>query len=251
MKKFLIFFALFLIFVVISYLPMMSSTISATFRSNRADKPAYIDRSEYVTKTVRESGAGGPSIDVEYPYFIHQKPVFNTMVGEILLSKIREFRYSIAEEKDLEKYTFTGRWKPIMLNDNKLSFILNWSTYTGGANENEEFYTINYDIDQEKIIELSELFANDPNYLVTLSTIARPKIKETLKDRINEDGPIIKWTEVDEGTQPKIDNYKYFTFTKEALQLYFPKYSLAPGSFGIISIEIPFKEFETASTTVK
>lgn len=112
-------------------------------------------------------------------------------------------------------------WVSQQMNNKYVSFKLSMDYYTGGANFAQEIKTYNFDIQNKKRIDLSELFDNKNDYLNTVSDY----VKKDLKDQGLTDM-------FEEGVTPKAENFKNFTFNDNTITFYFPKYQVVPGAYG-------------------
>jgi hypothetical protein len=110
-----------------------------------------------------------------------------------------------------------------------VSFIIRFDSYAGGANGNQEIQTFNYDISEHKIMTLADLFPGKTDYLTSIASTIRSQLAQTMSNNSNGNAPTDM---LDAGTEPTIDNFKDFTFDHYTATFYFPKYAVAPGSFG-------------------
>ena len=126
-------------------------------------------------------------------------------------------------------YSFIATWQEAQINNRYVSFIIRFDSYAGGANENQEVETFNYDVSAKKLMSLPDLFPAAPNYLDQLSKLSRQQLSDSLRTASPGYDPVAM---LDAGTEPTADNFHNFTFTDYAVTLYFPKYAVAPGAFG-------------------
>jgi hypothetical protein len=110
-----------------------------------------------------------------------------------------------------------------------VSFIIRFDSYTGGANGNQGLQTFNYDVAGKKDMAIADAFPNVSGLFGKLSAIARSQLAAKLKEAGGPDAPL---DELAPGTAPVAENFKNFTFTDNAITIYFPKYSVAAGAFG-------------------
>jgi len=201
-----------------------------------------------------EQASSSPSVSVKYPQFPSLTKQLNEQIKSAVITRLQEFRNDIAlnlkEEKSTSPknqyvnsndFSFISDWKKVYINSNYISLIIRFDSYTGGANEIQELQTFNYDMNKDKVLELPDLFASSTNYLTILSSESRRQLQSKFQSMSSDDNVM---EILIEGTSPKIENFKYFTFTENNLQVYFPKYSVAPGSFGEQLITIPFNLIE-------
>ncbi|MFA6432715.1 MAG: DUF3298 domain-containing protein [Candidatus Paceibacterota bacterium] len=195
------------------------------------------------TVSVKESSPSTPTIDVEFPQFTGLPADFNETIGASVSGRLADFREIIMENDiarkttsasggaaiPLSAFSFNASWKPGRVDDRYVSIVVRYDSYAGGANENQELETFNYDVAAKKTLVLSDLFPGTTDYLVQISTLARADLKAKLEQASN--GSILPEM-FDAGTVAIDENYHNFTFTDNTVTIYFPKYSVAPGAFG-------------------
>jgi hypothetical protein len=120
-----------------------------------------------------------------------------------------------------------------MTND-VISILLNgYTMFAGAAHPNTFFYSINYDLKNNKVIKLSSLF--EGSYLKVISDYCI----NNLKKQAQEYAPEADMTWIKEGAGPKKENYTVFNFTKDAFVVTFPAYQVASYAEGPKEVAIP------------
>jgi len=117
-----------------------------------------------------------------------------------------------------------------------VSLVIYYYTYTGGAHGNTIVSTYNVDLKRGKVLSLDDIFDNACNY----KDIIRKEIVNQInlqKDNYFEDA--VEYVQKDTLSQ------RPFTITKDALQIYYQDYEIAPHSTGMPIFEIPFSKLET------
>jgi D-alanyl-lipoteichoic acid acyltransferase DltB (MBOAT superfamily) len=128
-----------------------------------------------------------------------------------------------------QAFTFASNWTPAQINNQYISIIVRLDYFNGGANGTQLLQTFNYDVATGKIMTLADLFPNVPTYLQQISQLAIQELTSSMSDASNGNAPADM---IKEGAAPTADNYANFTFTDYIVTVYFPKYQVAPGSFG-------------------
>ena len=193
-------------------------------------------------------------IDVEYPQFAGAMDGINRQIASYVNEGMDDFKAIIEEnakarkatmligqevpEYEVSPFTFVVTWEPKQINERYLSIILRVDAYEGGANARRELRTFNYDVVREKEIVLDDLFPGDVGYLGKVSRYAHDRLVETLGE-IN--GNEVDENMVTQGTAPTRDNFRNFVFDESVIDLYFPKYQVAPGVAGEQHVVIPRK----------
>jgi len=198
--------------------------------------------------SIKENSSSSPTISIEYPQFT-SLDTLNKAISSVVMDRLAEFKKDASENKVArlatsdpkanipdDAYSFITDWQQTQINNHYISLVIRFDSYTGGANEIQELQTFNYDLYTHKIMTLSDLFPNKTNYLDTISTLSRTQLIDSLKAASNGD---IQIDMLNSGTEPLIVNFQNFTFNDYSITFYFPKYAVAPGSFGEQHVSIP------------
>jgi len=240
------------------------SNITITKESDNSSQT--IDLS-YETRTLSPSDLY-VKFDVTYPYFKQASEEFNSIILNLLEEQIVDnkntstenwqARYQAQSEDeniseyptDDEKFYFSSSFDVAQNNSDYISFILTSSGYTGGAHGYEIKTAFNYDVINQKIISLKDIFSDYPNYLNYISEESRKILKgqyatvteedrgdseseEAVQDYIDNMNEMI-----DSGTEPTEDNFKNFTFTSNKIKIYFAQYQVGPYAIGEPEVEL-------------
>lgn len=191
-------------------------------------------------------------LKVSYPRFPLLSESFNEKVRVFVEENIADFKRAAREnmeariatlpenERDSfipEPFYFVASWTPTQMNDSFVSFVIHIYAYEGGANGREELATFNYDVKAKREVTLHNLFPEEgDNYLEKVSKFSRERlISELIFGGENE----FMLDMLESGTAPSEENFKHFTFTDDAVIIYFEKYQVAPGSYGEQRVTIP------------
>ncbi len=202
------------------------------------------------TETINEEASTSPSVSVEYPQFPSLTPEFNQAIRSAVLNRLQEFRKEADENFKARKatapkdqvinkndFSFLANFESVQTNSSYVSLIIRFDSYIGGANENQDLQTFNLDVINGKILSIGDLFASSTDYLSAISTEARKRLLNKLVTTAGDAEP----TEIlINGTIPREENFRNFTFTETDLQIYFPKYAVAAGALGEQQVSIPF-----------
>lgn len=188
-----------------------------------------------VVKSIRESNMYY-DINAEYPQFEGVAPIFNQTIEKTVTDAVADHKnqsednqkYLIdldrsegREPRAADQYQLYVKYEQAQVNPQYISLVMRIGGYTGGAHGYENVVTFNYDVANQEMLMLSDLFPNDPNYLTTLSDYSRQQLRASLGDYANE-------TFIVDGTNPTVENFKNFTFTDDAITIYFTQYQVAP-----------------------
>lgn len=198
-----------------------------------------------MTEAVQEEASSSPSVSAEYPQFPSLSLELNQTIRSVVLNRLQEFRKEAAESKIIpgKDFSFLARFEAVQANSSYVSLIIRFDSYTGGANENQDLQTFNYDVVDKKTLSLGDLFASGTDYLTAISSEARKQLMNKLTAAAGDASPSEMLIN---GTTPREENFKNFTFTDAAIQIYFPKYSVAAGALGEQQVNIPFASIGTS-----
>ena len=116
-----------------------------------------------------------------------------------------------------------------------------FSYFAGAAHPNNFNFSINYDLEKNREIKLSDLFKGD--YLKKLSEICIEEVAKTKKGyapdyNLKDDDMLTS------GAAPDEANFKAFNITKEFFQITFPTYQVASYAEGPRTVQIPYSKLK-------
>ncbi len=192
------------------------------------------------------------TLSIEYPQFSFVPALLNKEISDAVNAHLADFEKNSQENWRARQATaptgtpiepfppspfdFIVTWEPAQINAQYISIIVRFSFFDGGASGVDELQTFNYDVAGGKDMTLGDLFASTPTYLEKISQLSRQQLTATL-DAASQGH--VQTQMLDEGTAPTADNFKNFTFTNYQVAVYFPRYQVAPGSFGEQQITLP------------
>ncbi|MGC9603522.1 MAG: DUF3298 domain-containing protein [Minisyncoccia bacterium] len=195
--------------------------------------------------SVKDASSKLYAIDAEYPQFGGAPASFNSEIADFVNNRITEFKKASAEnwqarqdtrpagepkqEFPAQPFYFESNWEPEQLNQNYISSIVRFSEYIGGANENQNLRTFNYDFVDKREVALADVFPGVPDYLQKISDIVRSSLTSQLDAASNGH---VATDILNQGTEPTEENFSNFVFNDNVITFYFPKYQVAPGVFG-------------------
>lgn len=195
--------------------------------------------------SVKDAGNKLYTINAEYPQFAGTPAAFNSEIADFVNGQITDFKKASVENWQARQDTmpagepkqefpdqpfyFDSNWESEQLNQNYVSFVVRFSEYVGGANENQNLRTFNYDFANKREIALADIFPNVPDYLQKISDIVRSSLSSQLDAASNGH---VATDILNQGTEPTEENFSNFVFNNNVVTFYFPKYQVAPGVFG-------------------
>jgi hypothetical protein len=202
--------------------------------------------------SLRESKNRFYETRIEYPQFENASREWNESIAETVNAHFKEFQNNIEENWKARQdtlpegepkpefpempYLFVVTWDSEQLNEDFVSFVLRIDSFEGGANLRQEVQTFNYDFKSSQPVSLASLFPEEgEQYLSKISKYTRASLVSDL----NEFSGGVPAEMIESGTEPVFENFKNFTFNDQAVIFYFPKYQVAPGSFGEQKVVLP------------
>ena len=175
-------------------------------------------------------------INVYYP--ISDYPKLNDEIIKSINNYMSSFKKSISEANELPNQYFSLY---ILYNkyetEDYLSYVFRVSMFLGGAHPNNTIFTINYDKNNNKIINIDSLIKKNDNILNIMSSESRENLFKNplFKDKLIYDMML-------EGTDSIKENFKNFVFSKDGLIIFFEQYQVAPYSYGEFNVTIPYNK---------
>jgi hypothetical protein len=180
----------------------------------------------------------GIEIDINYPLEVAQYPLVEQTVDSFL-TDIRSQYISNFASTGMDVYS-PGPWGLyidygiVQFSPDVLSLKFTVSDYTGGAHGNLYFQTYTFDLTQNRVLALSDLFQPGADILGTLTPIVQQDLAAQL-------GEYADTQMIEQGTS-SLDGYASFAVTPDALVLYFAPYDVAAYAAGPQTVEIPLAQ---------
>jgi len=114
---------------------------------------------------------------------------------------------------------------------NLISILYTTYTYTGGAHGNATSNSFNYDLNQDRMLTLEDLFTPNSNYIKVISDHCINALKQR---KISDDG----W--IRSGAGAKKENYPSWNIVPQGLLITFDAYQVAAYAVGPQEVIIPF-----------
>lgn len=130
----------------------------------------------------------------------------------------------------------------IFLNQSKkisIRFTENYYYY-GVAHPQQEFITINFDINNNKVMNLNDIFITNIDYIPILARICHDQLIQKLIADSDEKDPILE-QQIENGTKPVAENFKIWNLTEDGMIWTFPPAQVAAYVYGSQEITISYK----------
>lgn len=205
------------------------------------------------------------AFDIHYPQITGKKlsvamEHFNALSKQIVKEKLQQFKNSLKRDlphmktlpESVRHNNFHIDYDIDVIHPGNHSIIsVRFSIegmQAGRAHPFHQHRVLNFDVGQNKVLKLSDLFQPHTNYLGAIAAYSIKKLNEPLK--INKDNmpkEIIQMREgmIKEGAAPRPDNYKNWNIQSDSLLITFDEYQVAPYSDGALEVEIPFSALKS------
>lgn len=132
-------------------------------------------------------------------------------------------------------------YKVMYNQNNKVSIRFTYfMSYFMAAHPISFYKTFNYDLVQNKELNLADMFKPNANYLAVLSNYCQKQLSaKLLKDKTSDAEQIAA------GAGPEEKNYQLWNITPKGLLISFDVYSVAPGYAGAQQVLVPNKVLKT------
>jgi len=187
-------------------------------------------------------------IKAEYPELILNggKPAadFNQVAKNLAMKQVAEFKSSMAENtaediKNLPKgmnFDLEVGYTIEHVSEDLISVNFGRYEYTGGAHPNHWTFTLNYDLEKNRTLQLADLFKHESNYLEIISRHSIASIKKQQGEYADEE-----W--IGRGAGPKLENFKSWVVTEKGFKFNFDPYQVGPYAAGDFTVDIPYEKF--------
>ena len=185
----------------------------------------------------------GYDLSATYPKLNSSKPEarrFNKWIRHKVLGYVGEFRTKAGAEQPNRKKAQAQLWgleleySVLYSNGRFISLRLEHQVMEAGQMHPINYYeTINYDLQHGRQLRATDVFKR--GYLKRLSIYSRKYLR---------DHYVVLEAELDDGTQPIVDNFTNWNIVPEGVLLSFEDYQVGPHSFGQPEFVVPYSALE-------
>ncbi|MBI5670969.1 MAG: DUF3298 domain-containing protein [Chloroflexi bacterium] len=181
----------------------------------------------------------GVTVNVVYPVELIGTGVAETTVDNFLNETRAAFIESYTPVWSLPAYVnnwaLNITYELFRFSDDVQSIKFDLSDYTGGAHPNLNFQTFTFDLVQQRVLALEDIFADGVNPWPTLAPIVEQNVIEQLGEAADP-------TWIHDGTGENPDNYRNFALMPGALVFFFPPYQVTAYAYGPVTVKIPLSK---------
>jgi hypothetical protein len=189
---------------------------------------------------------------------------FNKVVTAIVEEEVKKFKDSVKKDlphmnilpEEVRQNTYRMDYDIDVIHPGKNAIIsVRFSIegmQAGRAHPFHQHRALNFDLGQNKILKLSDLFHHNVNYLPVIANYSAQKLNEPLAlDKKNLPKEILKMREamIKEGTKAQEKNYKNWNIESDGILITFDEYQVAPYAEGAPEAEIPFTALKEILST--
>lgn len=175
-------------------------------------------------------------LKIDYPNLENKKIM--KKINEYVDKQKSEFLNIVKKSADFEHSKYDFNLNVTVHENNDITYVkmLTYS-YTGGAHYIRNDDSLYWDNDTKKFIDLKYFFEDDDSFKQMTNLAYYYTMKLSQQEDKNFDELWVK-----RGTAPTIDNYRYFKFTDNGLEIMFPPYQVASWADGEVNITIPYED---------
>lgn len=215
---------------------------------NEDDSPENKEVETYFTSEFFEYEKDSINLVVkaEYPLLKPNDLINNQKINQFITKAVKfnieQFENGIVPMDKFDdfiddaKNEFIVKDSVFLLNDNIFSFYLIYSYYElGAAHPNTYHETFNFNLRTGNLIEITDVFRNDIDFIAVLSNAVTGKLSNNDSDNI-QTGVL--------GNNLQISDYQNYILTDKSIILIFESYAFASYAEGPQFINIPFIEIQ-------
>jgi len=131
----------------------------------------------------------------------------------------------------------------VYADDDLISVNFASDSYSGGAHPSHYFFTITYDLKQNRELKLADLFKPGARYLELISDYAIRDLQSRKVPGSDENAGLAQDIFKD-GALPKAENYARWNITRKGLMFTFNEYQVGAYVFGPQTVIVPYAKLE-------
>jgi len=201
-------------------------------------------------RLIEEKKTDQYEITVYYPYQVLKYPdIYNRLKNTVSDIK-KEESYPVQEQTvQTESYPWQLKidMREFRSGGNFASILIYSMSYTGGAHPNHYYESLNFNTENQKIVNLDDLFSN-AKYINEISQYVTSALLRIKSKKTGENIDSDEW--IERGALPLSDNFQIFIFIPnkdhtaiEGIKFIFPPYTVGPYSDGTYEVFVPVKIF--------
>jgi hypothetical protein len=192
---------------------------------------AAVDAVEEKTIAVGEAG-----ISVEFHYPRLGTADVDADIEEWANRVVADFMADNGEAASGNNFQMISSYRIVRASDVVLTVVWDIWYYTGGAHGQLDIVACVYDLRSGRLLDVSDLFADEQKALNLMSAFSYRRLSETLpsEDMIRS------------GTSPDLANFATLAPTPEGVRIFFQPYQVAPWVSGPQEVDMPLEDLREA-----
>lgn len=130
------------------------------------------------------------------------------------------------------------RYDVMLATNDLISISILDYTFMGGAHGGTSSNPINYDLKNNRELQLADIFEPNSNYLKIISDYAVADLKPRIGEMSDDE-----W--LSKGAAPEAENYRSWNLTKKGLMVTFDQYQVAAYAAGPQSVIVPYSKLQS------
>ncbi|MEO8393834.1 MAG: DUF3298 domain-containing protein [Chloroflexota bacterium] len=179
------------------------------------------------------------AVSVDYPLELtQQSELVASTVDDVIKKAKDEIMQSVSGDfiPGSGQYELDITYATVTHSDSMYTLLLTVYQYQGGAHGGQTILPYTFDLKNNKLITLDDLFTSVPDAL----RIIEPLAQEAIKTAIGAD--MVQDDMLSAGTAPTADNYQFFSLDADSITFYFQQYQVGPYAIGIQTVTIPLAQ---------
>lgn len=168
---------------------------------------------------------------------------FNETAKNLVTKQVDEFKKSMAEFTDEDResmpeemnYEMEIGYSVASAGEDLVSIGFSHYEFTGGAHPNSWSFSLNYDLKNNRELQLKDLFKANSNYLKLVSDYSIADLKKRVGEMSDSE-----WLQ--NGAGAKSENYKSWTIYNDGLHFEFDAYQVAAYAAGSFTVIMPYSK---------
>lgn len=203
-----------------------------------------------INKTIKEEiKAKRSEISSVYPELTGVSSPAAKSFNELVKKRVNEmndsFRKDIGEMTGEDIKSLPGgvglsndvNYDVMLANDDLISISISDYTFMGGAHGGTSSHPINYDLKNNRELQLADIFEPNSDYLKIISEYAYSDLKSRVSEMSDDE-----WLR--RGTAPEPDNYQSWNLTRKGLMFTFDQYQVAAYAAGPQTVIVPYGKLQ-------
>jgi Protein of unknown function (DUF3298)/Deacetylase PdaC len=205
---------------------------------------------KFTNKTIKEKDTAKHSeINAVYPEISGVDPVaaskFNKLVKKLVTDSNDSYKKDVADFTDEEIKNMPASmglsndvsYDNVWASNDFVSLIFSDFSFLGGAHGSQMSTTVNYDLKNNRELELKDVFEPNSDYLKMISDYSIADLKKLLGE--TGDNELVS-----EGAGAKAENFRSWNLTKKGLMITFDAYQVASYADGPQTVIIPYSKLK-------